>query len=413
MILVAIHSICWLALKPVTPNSDDLCYLNETHKIINGTYDVTSSLKSHRFLVFIPVLILNYVFGYSPFIISLYPLICSLITILITFYILSRYFNLKLSFFITLLLSINLIQIIFSTVLFPDIIVSFFASLLLVILYLYRNTLNFIFPIISVFVFFLGFFAKEIIILMLPFIIYLCIDDIKRKNNMRFWQRFWILFMIFVSIVLLSFYLLLGDYKFIYTIMDKTHNLNYVPDYNFTEFIKRITYEPIVWFNYQLGYIFLLIFSIPSIVRTSRRKFKIIDFESFIAVYFLSLLLLFWFGTTSLTRFAPILLIDRMLMMLIFPMVILTGFTFNKLINKEMLNKEFYLLITILTGFAIFNLFEVSITRCLLFLCFCSSLIIVKFLNKIKGQFLELKLFVLIIPNLVLTINFLISNNNW
>src|SRR5437762_3153996 len=117
--ILFIHIICWFALKPVPPHSDDLCYVLDAKKILNNEFVITESPKDHRYGVIIPALVLTKLFGDSPYIVSLWSLLCSLSTIFILYLFLLKNSGRQTALFASLLLSINLIQIIYTTVLFP------------------------------------------------------------------------------------------------------------------------------------------------------------------------------------------------------------------------------------------------------------------------------------------------------
>jgi hypothetical protein len=75
-ILLIIHIGFWIIRKPPVPGSDDLVYFLNAKSLIAGEYYLHESPKNHRLAVFAPVALLITLFGESPWIVSLWTLIC-------------------------------------------------------------------------------------------------------------------------------------------------------------------------------------------------------------------------------------------------------------------------------------------------------------------------------------------------
>jgi len=302
--------------------------------LIAGDYHLTDSPKNHRLTVIAPTALCIFLFGDNPFSIALFPLLCSLVTISALFFFIFRRSDLLTASLAALFLACNILQITYSTALFPDVIVSCFALLTMISVYNRKASLAVLF-------FFIGFFAKEIIILVLPIIGIMCVADLRKKQNVRFWSTFSLLFIFAISAIAVSYCLLTGDWNFIYSSVEKYHNETFAVFSN-TELIKRFTYEPVIFLLTTLGYAIPLIYVAPSLFK-----------KSYIRTYFLILLALLWWMPTSFTHLSPVLLFgyERMWMMLLAPLSALAAFSVTKAVENE---RHKYLKSAILVAPAVF-----------------------------------------------------------
>src|SRR6185295_12160735 len=153
------------------------------------------------------------------------------------------------------------------------------------------------------------------------------------------WKAFYLaLFILFITIGSLS-KIFKNDFFFIYKSVELNHNNVFVPFMDNLSVLKRLTYEPAVWIFNQYGYIFIFILALPSLfisVDSNKEHSRFISFWKF---YFIILLITYWWGTTSIHRFAPILLLDRMWMLLLVPLSIFASETIRQII-KENSNKK-------------------------------------------------------------------------
>src|SRR4051812_10743432 len=133
--IISIHIICWIAMKPIFPEGDPLVYFVNAKRILNREYFFSYSVQSHRYGVFIPEAIFIRLFGESPYVINLWTLLCSLATLSLVYFFVSKYMNRTVALIAGLLLSVNIIQIIYSSTVFPDMIASVFAIITIYFLY--------------------------------------------------------------------------------------------------------------------------------------------------------------------------------------------------------------------------------------------------------------------------------------
>ncbi|MFI5218192.1 MAG: hypothetical protein ACHQNT_01800 [Bacteroidia bacterium] len=354
--ILLLHFLCWILLKPPVPHADDLCYVQEGEKIVNGVYEWNDSPKNHRLGIILPSLFFIRVFGNNPYSVSLFPLLCSMATIAFLYFFLLK-FNFLLAITSSILLSFNIIQIIYSTVLFPDLIVSLWAFLMVVMIYEGRKKENnFLkYSLLGILFFLIGFFTKEIILLILPFAMVISYFDLKKGSSIKFWKSFYVLLVSCIGIIFLISYLLKGDGLFIYNSIEKNHNDAFVLPMNSMEIINRLTIAPIKFLFENYGYTFLILLAIPAFFIKEKNKEEG-NLFFYWKIYFVCLLILLWFGTSSITRWAPILLFDRMWMMLIVPLCILGGMTIEKASSKFIFinNKPWFTAVIILLPYVAF-----------------------------------------------------------
>ncbi len=326
--MLILHASCWYLLKPPAPHSDDLVYVQVAESIADGSYELNESPKNHRFTVILPALFFMKVFGNNPFAISLWSLLCSMATIVALYYFLHRV-NAAIAILSCLLLSLNIIQVIHSTVLFPDIIVSLFIFLVVIMIFEGRNNLSGKFPFLAALFFLIGFFAKEIMLLLIPFILYMTVADLKKGESKLFWKRFY-LWMISVFFLLITgFYLITGDFLFILHSVENNHNTVFVPELSNSDLLKRLTIEPLVFLFSLPGYVFLILFALISF------SAKIPDNLKEWKYYLLILTATFWWATTSVNYWAPVLLYDRMWMPLIVPLCVMSAIALHAFFENQ------------------------------------------------------------------------------
>jgi len=412
--ILLLHILSWFALKPVAPKTDDLVYTSFAKQVIHGEFHLTESPKNHRVALIYPVAALLKAFGENPFVISLFPLLCSLCTICILFFFLVRCTDLFTAGLASVLLAVNTIQITFSAALFPDVVVSMYMLICVCCVFIARNgSVNLAgAAIMFVLSYVAGFLTKEIIVLAIPFFAFLFVKYLLQKKNLPFWKIVFAAGFVAVAILILYYKNATGDWKFIYHTINKNHNDVFVPEMTSAELFARYTYGPLIWLAGSAGFIFLLILSIPEIIRCLNGK-QTNAFARFITLYFLFLLAAFWFGTTSITRFAPVLLYERMWLPLLAPLCILCGLTISRFSKSEYDNWEFLLVLILLLAGVVSMLAGWSIPRAVLFGVFA---VVVAGAQLIRQPWIKNRIvpaIVMVCPFLLLALYFVLKNSNW
>lgn len=395
------HVLLWFLLKPPVPHSDDLVYVEEGLRMTSPDYTISESPKSHRLMVIVPVAVFVKLFGNSPFVVSLWPLMCSLMTIAGVFLLFRKNFSVALP--ASLLISCNIIQVIYSTVAFPDAVVSLFAFMTIALLQL-RHENNLRIAVLTAATLLAGFFAKQIILLIIPFIVFISWEDIGRKMNLLFWKRFYAASLVAVISVLLVSKGITGQWFFLIHSVEEYHNDVFV-NLSAGELLHRLMAEPLLFLFSQAGYWPLMLMAWPAFFVREEK----LDFWKKYAVI---LFLLLWFGTTSLHRWAPLPLLDRMWMMMIVPLSIMAAYCLNALVHKKLspeIRVMFYIMF-IISAFLAFPAFQ--LTRSLMLLMFPAGFFIAEkwVFNKSREWKAAMTA---MLPYVFLVIWFAVKNNNW
>ncbi len=399
--VLIIHVLLWFLLKPPVPHSDDLVYVEEGLRMTSPDYTISESPKSHRLMVIVPVAVFVKLFGYSPFVISLWPLLCSLMTIAGVFFVFRK--NLSVALPASLFISCNIIQVIYSTVAFPDAVVSLFAFMTIALLQL-RHENNPWNALLITSTILTGFFAKQIMLLIIPFFVFTSWKDFRRKMNLLFWKRFYAVSLVAVMAVLLVSKGLTGRWLFLIQSVEEYHN-NVFVNLSAKELFYRLTAEPLVFLFSQAGYWPLMLMAWPAFFMRDEKL-------EFWKKYAVSLFLLLWFGTTSIHRWAPLPLLDRMWMMMIVPLSIMAAYCLNAFVHKK-LSSEIRVIfygMFIISAFAAFPFFHLS--RSLMLLMFPACIFLAeKWVLFKSGK--KKAVITSMLPYIFLVIWFAVKNSNW
>jgi hypothetical protein len=412
LFLVLLHVALWVIKKPPQPSSDDLVYVQNAQSLLAGDYALNESPKNHRLIVFAPVAALIAVFGESPWVISSWPLLCSIITLVVMFFFLEKYSGLTHSFAAGLLLATNTLQIDYSDSLFPDVIVGMFAFLFLVQVFkarlerrkLWRRAM------VAAVLFFLGFLTKEIIVFVLPFVVVQWIVDVRTKRNGEFWKKLVATMAGGEILFVVIYYLLTGELNFIYQSVETRHSEFYALT-SANEIWHRLTSGPVIMIGENVGYIILFLLAIHFVL-TKRKRMKENIVVQFFGLYLLFLLLTYWFGPISLSHASFIHLDPRMWMMLLVPMYVIGGFTVSKIADTENDYGIKMLAIVFLVAAGATLIFETP-QRAFVFMMFALSAAIVRVLQKKMTISKMWMVFILLAPAIILALRFTTANSNF
>jgi 4-amino-4-deoxy-L-arabinose transferase-like glycosyltransferase len=307
--ILVFHLLAWLFLKPVWAFGDDYYYAKSAHLLLQGDQHFLFEHFRNRIGLYFPTCLLFGVFGVNPYTISFGPLLFSLLTIACVFFFTNRYAGLLAASLASTLIAFNTLQLSYSIVLFPDIVVAFYTTTMVLVLFRARASGNkpALFALCIAALFMAGLYTKESVLLVLPFLGLLCLVDLRKGQNKLFWLLLPLFSFAFTSG---SAYLLFGDaFHPLHVFLNfSSHDL---VSYNLE--VSRpggIGLEPhfiFSWLNGQLGILFLLVFSMPTFFKllhqlyffsTSREKSQegegqktlFSDFSTYISIYTLLLL---------------------------------------------------------------------------------------------------------------------------
>lgn len=400
-VVCILHVLLWLLLKPPVPHSDDRVYVEEGLRMMSAEYSISESPKSHRLLVIVPVAVFVKLFGHSPFVVSLWPLLCSLLTIAGVFLLLRQ--NVLIAFTASFFVSCNMVQLIYSSVAFPDAVVSLFFFMAVSLLLL-RHQIPAWAGATTAFIILAGFFAKQIMLLVIPYFIFCSWEDVKMEKGRLYWKSFYAASAVFFLAVLMISKGLTGQWFFLLQSVEEHHNDVFV-QLTSQQLFCRLTAEPLVFLFSQAGYWPLMMLAFPAFFL----KGENVDFWK---KYTVILLLLLWFGTTSVHRWAPLPLLDRMWMVMIVPASILTAYGMNAWLQKglsSLIKTGVYCLFLASAGMA---LCFFSPLRAGMLLMFPMALFIAeKGVRKKYGT--KAAMSIILLPYMVLALWFVLQNTNW
>jgi 4-amino-4-deoxy-L-arabinose transferase-like glycosyltransferase len=402
-LILLLHVVCWLLLKPIWPNgpSDDpFQYAWNANRLLSHTFHLNYDPYPNRFGVFVPVSFFFCLFGENPYTISLWPLVSSLFTISLVFVFLNKLTTSTIALFASFLIAVNIQQIAYSLELYPDLIVSLYAAAAVLVLYYGREKTEkkILFAALFNLILLLGFLTKETILLLGPFLVITLIADLIQKKHHLFWK--WTIgFSVLTLLALFEFYALLtGDpFNRIKSLADLV--LYRILDEDMSKSITDVNSSNIfVWLNHNLGYIFLLLFSIPTLLESVKGKWD--QLRVYISVYTLIMLaqLILIFHTPKM---GIIYMQDRHWMFLIVPLAILSAAFFS---NPD--KKHLRLAILLLSTLALYNYLEWGLLRGLLFFLFAGVSAFDYFWKRRRSM-------IWVFPFLILLSHFVSSNSNY
>lgn len=352
LLLLLIQVCCWLILQPVFPFDDAYIYAYKAFQINEGFFEISRHYFGHRFGVFLPASLIFRVFGINAYSIALWPLLCNLLMISLLFSMMKKNISVEIAFLSALLLATNFLQSTYASTLFPDLIMSCWAFLSIYCLYKGRQKNSMSDAFAFVLFFMAGLLTKTMIVLILPFVFSCLLYDLYNKRHLAFWKAAVPGFALAIFLFLLAYYLITGEWLYRYQMIAQHYNETF--QLSGKALLKRLTYEPFIWLLSMPSYLLLLGFSLPFSVYTLFKKQP--AFALFWSVYLLMLLGVYCWGSSSFSTYTPILLYDRMWLLLLLPLCVLTALSLPHL--QEPVKKKVQLKHVIASLFLLFALYH-------------------------------------------------------
>lgn len=399
-----IHVILWILKRPGTPETDDFYYAEEAKNILSGDYHFGANPKNHRIGLFAPVALLIWLFGDSNFVISLFPLLISLTSVALLFSVLKKHISIPSAVLGAGLLSFNITQVDFSNRLFPDVVLAFWMFLFALSLYKWLQEKRQVFLVINLFSFLAGIFTKELMVAILPFAAIAIALDSYRNRSLKSTFTYALAFSILVFIIGLGCHLINGDALLLNRGVEEFHNEAFGKHFTRAEIAHRLFVEPFQLLNRSLGLLLILIPTLVALLYNWLTKKMKDPFTNYITLFFLCLLAYLWAGSSSLTSYVPIWLIERMWI----PLLIPACFLLSTYLAEG--DRRLFLLI----GITLFLLgseqaFFFGWKRGLLFLLFSGSFLFCGWKNTEP----EKRSLLLLLPYLILAFYFVFTNSGW
>lgn len=157
--------------------NDDLTYVNTAHDIVTGRFRINTWIIAARHTMNYPIAFFFWILGVSDFSAALWPLLTSLGSVVIAYYIGKEIFDVKVGLLAAFLLSVFPVDVAYATTLVPDIPVAFFMGLSVLFFVLGEKKNNFIYYFSSGVSIGLAWIVKSMALVILPFfIIYFLLD---------------------------------------------------------------------------------------------------------------------------------------------------------------------------------------------------------------------------------------------
>jgi len=288
---------------------DDLSYIKYGFQVAEGKFQIVDDIFNQRWGIIFPLGLIIKVIGSQSYKLVLFPVICIIATIWIIYIASvrqrSHIMSLAILFYIADPYTFN-----FSSKIYPDNIASpFFLGSLVLLFYRNKN------QILNAVLFSLAatycMLIKETIIYLIPLFLLIFIIDLVRKENRTFW-----IWAVSVMLILITSYLFVywgktGDPFFrIYTIHHGHYQSPYSTyDKNLQSILPRLTTGPF-YMLLGTGMFTLAAFSILPLFRSTKFDLNSFDFYwSFLSLY---LLVVFFYGSSSLTFYNLLPLFGRM-----------------------------------------------------------------------------------------------------
>ena len=311
---------------------DEYVYAKNSIDIANNTFVNTGHHFDNRFGLLLPMSIFVLLFGTHYTVFFLWPYLSLILLLFISKKILKSE-NQKLSLVTVTLIAINTAFVRLAGDVSVDLVMTFFLSAAFFITWHTRqqrmsSTIGGIIVGLSLF---LAVATKMTAIFCFPFFGLVFINDILKKQFFQFWKPVIFISLFCFLIYFLAYHLMTGDVFYRFQGLESSHGSGKIVPWNYrnrpwTDILQRLTLHPVAFFLYAPGYGVLMILSVFSIFY--HNLLKKAGIGRFTAVYFILVTAAFWFGSTSVQQYNPVVLVERMLLPVLPAASILTALLF-------------------------------------------------------------------------------------
>lgn len=336
---------------------DDYAYIFYAEQILSEAYQLNNpDIFAHRLGFILPLALFIKIFGLNEWAVCSLPFLATLLS-LYFLYLFSKKLAPQTVIYALLFLGLDFYTLFFSNKVYPDVLLSTLALAGLYVLY--HKRARWYWALGFVFLNFWAFLCKELIIYLVPFYIFILVQDIRNKQNIQFWLATSISALLSAFLYLLFYYQFAGNPFFRFQAIAQGHytvSFSYF-DKPFYNTLRRITYEPFLMFINTTTIITLagaIAFLVLGkwIVNFQEKKEKPLknndntNLISFFSMALLSGLLMFWLMTTNFSAYNPIGLFPRHILFLLPLGALLSAFALEN--KKTLLFTAFILLVSAL-----------------------------------------------------------------
>lgn len=290
---------------------DDTTYAFYAYQFSKGTYQIsTNDIFAHRWGLIFPLALLYKIFGVNDFANVALPLLATLMSFSLFWVWVKKLFPSPQKEIAFALFALDFYTLFFANKLYPDVLLT--TLVLGAIFLLWNRKNNFWQAFFFIFLNFWGFLCKETIFFIAPFYICVCVYDLFKKQNIRFW------IMVFITaIAIVTFYLGLYAYFtknpfFRFSLIQQGHT-------DYTQFrsegflFERLTYAPLLMFVNTS----LIIAFAGALTKVFVLSKKLQHFSNFTLGAFAISLLAFWLMPVDFEHYTPIYLLPRHILFLV------------------------------------------------------------------------------------------------
>jgi 4-amino-4-deoxy-L-arabinose transferase-like glycosyltransferase len=331
-LLIAFHVLCWYQQPSAfLEDIDSQHYARIASELAAGRFQLSAHPFNHRFGVVLPAALGYRALGVGARQTTAWPLVVSVLTIVLVYATARRFFGTGAALFAALLVATNVTQVEQSAHLLPDLVVSFFMLAALSLLLLAREAPPVRQPLLGVLcalALAAGVLTKETVVWAAPFFAVLMVRDLRQRRHARLWAWLAGTALAALGAILLSYQLATGSALARLEAIDRIHNTRVsFAGSSRAQLLHRLTDRPLRFVIEHPGYLALVLLSLPPVVGLARPLRSVPPATRPWAAYSTIVLLGFWFGTTSLDFYNPLPISARNLMPLLAPLSILGGVT--------------------------------------------------------------------------------------
>ncbi|GAB4486470.1 MAG: hypothetical protein OHK0045_05760 [Raineya sp.] len=300
---------------------DDYNYIFYANQILSGAYQLHNpDIFAHRLGFILPLALFIKIFGLNEWAVCSLPFLATLLSLYLL-YLFSKNLASKAAIYALLFFGLDFYTLFFANKVYPDVLLTTLALASLYVFYYQRK--HWYAALYFVFLNFWAFLCKELIIYFVPFYVFVCVQDLRRKQNTHFWLTAFATALLLAFAYFLLYYELTGNPFFRFQAIEQGHytvSFSYF-DKPFIHTLKRITYEPFLMFINTTTMITLAGAIVFLLVGKSTVRTYFFcsgqNFISYICLAFLLSLLMFWLMSTHFSAYNPIGLFPRHILFLL------------------------------------------------------------------------------------------------
>ncbi len=413
ILICLVHIGFFLLNNPGPPSTDDKIYFDEAVNILEGDWQLNESPKNHRFGIILPVAALIAVFGDSPHILAIWPLLFSLATIVLLYVFLKKIGGIRMAVIGASFLALSLCQLIYASALFPDVIISFFFLLIPVLLFSgISSAKNLRIGVCAGLLFLPALFVRENILFILPAIGILFLATLSISGAWKMFAAFFASAAFSILVWILTFYILSGDALFVYNTVESQYSLTFASPVDMA-LLERLIFEPPGMFFRSLTFLPLILLSAPVFLSLLVKRKPLSEPVMWWTVFFIGLLLTFWAGTTSLNQYSLLLMLERLWLPLVPVLCVLASFALEQPAEITEIKFRRRTIFFFCMLIMIFSLFYVGWERFIFYLAFIVCLEGAWYGVQQEHQKRNWELLVLVFPFLILACYLTITNSRF